>query len=379
MMNTTISPFEFSTHGYYTVGTESFLNKIEAVYHATKTNQNVEWHFYDSVFQSIDWSKRPPGTLAEMYRNRAQQLRDEYDYIVVHFSGGIDSWTVLHSFLANGIHVDEVYTRWPKAERKYKTANLHNLDEANVSSEFEYAVLPVLEQLQKDYPNINIVIDDYSECFNQELHEGALLESAVNQSMGTFFRFNRKSEQQLTTERAGKRIASVYGYERIRYRVTGQQFYAHFTDIIGGLDNDNDPKRKTELFYWSDYAPLIPVLQAHCIRDLLEELGETAFRQLDAREVGLRSCYPESNYNSGTFQVDKPTYTLVWNSDDWIHKYNPRYVDSWKWVTSQYFKNIDARFLHTKDVTMGIRKNNSQLYTIGPTTAMGNFDMTGDL
>ena len=373
--HTSTNPLENSTHGYYTVGQDVFLNKVEAVYRATQTHQDVTWHFHDSVYSKIDWTIRPAGTLNEMYRDRAQQLRDEYDYIVVHFSGGMDSWTVLHSFLANGIHVDEVYTRWPKAERKYKTANTQILDESNIASEFEYAVLPVLEQIQKDYPTVNIVIDDYSECFEQELTEGALLESAANQSMGTFFRFNRKSDAELVAERAGKRIAVVYGYDRVRYQVNNGKFYAHFTDFIGGIDSD--PARKVELFYWTDRAPMIPVLQAHCIKQLLDELGEVRFRQLTFREVALQTSYSESNFNPDTFQVGKILGTLVWKSDSWICQYNPRYYKSWRWVTDQYFNSIDNRFLDKKTIVVGLERNYSQLYFIGDTSAVTEFNSFG--
>jgi hypothetical protein len=96
--------------GYYEVGDKIYFNKIEAVRAASQTKQQLVWHFHDDVFGKFDWSIRPQGTLRDLYRERAQQIRDKYDYIIIYFSGGADSWTVLNSFLANGIHVDEVFT-----------------------------------------------------------------------------------------------------------------------------------------------------------------------------------------------------------------------------------------------------------------------------
>ena len=183
-----------SPHGYYIVGDQIYLNKSEAVFQASTTGKELVWKFHDDVFNTINWNQRPSGTLRDLYKERAQQIRDKYDYVVVHFSGGMDSWTVLNSFLSNGIHVDEIFTRWAFAERKFKDADSNNKDSSNLSSEFEYAVVPVLEHIKKNFPNINIVVDDYSECIQQELSEEDFFASNHYQSMLSFFRFNRRSK-----------------------------------------------------------------------------------------------------------------------------------------------------------------------------------------
>jgi hypothetical protein len=90
--------------GYYTVGQIRHYIKPEALIAATKHNQFPEWHFNRDVFDVYAWHQEPEIGLRELYRMRAQQLRDKYDYIRLEVSGGGDSATAAFSFILNGIH-----------------------------------------------------------------------------------------------------------------------------------------------------------------------------------------------------------------------------------------------------------------------------------
>jgi len=59
---------------------------------------------------NVDWTKEPKESFKELCRQRAEQIRDTYDYVIVYFSGGSDSTTVMNAFLDNGIKIDEVVT-----------------------------------------------------------------------------------------------------------------------------------------------------------------------------------------------------------------------------------------------------------------------------
>jgi hypothetical protein len=362
--------------GYYTIGDRFYsINKTEAMRVASKYNLSVSWNFNDDVFCGIDWTKKPFGTLADMYRERAQQIRDTYDYVVIHFSGGMDSWTVLHSFLANGIHVDEVFTRWAFAERKYRSADSTSTDESNLGSEFDYAVKPVLEHISKKYPRTKIVIDDFSGSFEKPLAEDAISQSNAYQSMPTFFRFNRRSDAEILAADRGKSIGIVYGYEKINCAIKDNNFYAYFADTIGGVNSS--PARAVELFYWSRKFPQIPVLQAHLIKDFVKYHKEIVNKNIPStnldmqyREIYQQACYPD--YNIDTFQVDKPAGSMIWKSDAWIQEYNPQYYNSWKWTIDQHYAAIDQKFVrHVYGTPAGLKKHESPYYLIEPSVDIG--------
>ena len=119
----------------------------------------------------------------------------------MNFSGGADSWNILHTFLTNNIKLDEVYTRWGRAERKYTPANPFDTKEGNLGSEFEYAVVPVLEYIKKNYPEIAIVVDDYSECYQQDFKEEHILLSDHYQLLPSAWKYNRNPSQEIKLEK----------------------------------------------------------------------------------------------------------------------------------------------------------------------------------
>jgi hypothetical protein len=344
--------------GFYQIDDKIYFNKDLALC-SNKNISEIKWNFHDDIFSAEDWTKKPRGTLKDLYKERAQQLRDQYDYLVVHFSGGADSWNILNSFFSNGIKIDEVFTRWGLAERKFKAASSLDLGEKNLGSEFEYAVIPVLEYIKKNYPKTKIFIDDISFCFQQEMTEKHLLDSYQYKMMQSPFRFSRKSEYQLAAEKQNKRVAVVCGYDKIKCEVKDGNFYAFFQDGIGG--GETEQNNNMEFFYWSKNFTKLPIMQAHYIKDYFLENGVD--KTIKYRSLYTKICYPE--YNNKTLQVNKLLGTYISASDNWIMLYNPRYYDSWRWHINQFYKSIDNKFISFhKGVKVGLEPSKGKKYLI---------------
>ena len=96
--------------GFYVCNGQEFSSKIRALLYSNEVNKPVEWMFNDRVFQSYDWTVEPIETLDELYDHRAKQLRSQYDYVILSYSGGADSHNILMSFVRQGLHIDEIIT-----------------------------------------------------------------------------------------------------------------------------------------------------------------------------------------------------------------------------------------------------------------------------
>ena len=83
----TFNPDKF---GYYSAGNQTSFSKLEALEWARRNNTRLAWHFNDDIYNAIDWMIEPPGDLWEMYKQRARQIREAYDYVVLWYSGGSD-------------------------------------------------------------------------------------------------------------------------------------------------------------------------------------------------------------------------------------------------------------------------------------------------
>lgn len=384
MTSTSCNPY-----GIYQVGTTQFLNKLDAAYSATQKKLPITWNFHDDVFSKFNWQQRPAGTLKDLYRLRAQQLRDTYDYIIVYFSGGSDSWTVLNSFLSNNIHVDEIRTNWAMDNRKYYQADPTNRNEINIMSEFEYSVLPVLEHVKKHYPKTSIVINDYSEAIQQrDFKEEYIFLSNHWQNISSPFRPQCSSEKSNQLINKYRSVAAVYGFEKIKLRNVNKRLYMYFFDTAGGAELENE--KTVEFFFSTPDFPLISVMQAHYLKDELmsqrkdlfspSNPGRTIIDHDSGRgtwnQIYLKACYPD--YNPDTFQTDKALGTLVRASDAWILRHNPTFFKSWRWTYTQYFKHLDEKLLTVAlgNLVTGLQHTASRSYLIDSNFNFPDFDVT---
>jgi len=146
--------------GYYKLGDKTIFGKVEALMEATRTGVFPEWHFNRPVFNKIKWQEAPAVALKELYRIRAQQLREKYDWIRIEASGGGDSTTAIYSFLLNGIHLDEVVFRYPKTGEKDVHNDPFNTKCENTLSEWEFAAKPLLEWIKTNYPRVKVTMHD---------------------------------------------------------------------------------------------------------------------------------------------------------------------------------------------------------------------------
>ena len=135
--------------GYYVVNGKKYSNKFHALTQCTGGEYPV-WHFNNEVFDKCDFTKNPKDDLYELYKKRAIQLREEYDQVVIYFSGGIDSYVILKTFLENKIKIDGVIVcgTW-KLDSKLPTENHNTLEQNKVA-------VPLLEELEKTY---NVKLD----------------------------------------------------------------------------------------------------------------------------------------------------------------------------------------------------------------------------
>lgn len=139
---------------YYYNENEICINRLEVL----RSKKPFKFYYYDNFYSNSDWSKEPEESLQELYRQRAQQIRDDYEYVVVCYSGGIDSTQVLESFYYNNIHIDEILVVGALSQDESFGVDMnHNAD-------LYFNVFPTLNSMS--LPNTKISIIDYTKYFN---------------------------------------------------------------------------------------------------------------------------------------------------------------------------------------------------------------------
>jgi hypothetical protein len=107
-----MNPIDHFPQGYWKVKNKKFISKHEALKYASVSNEAVHYVFFDHVWQNFDRSLLGTISLKELYKQRAQQLRDKYDYLILYFSGGADSYNVLFEVITSAFEHKEAF---PKA------------------------------------------------------------------------------------------------------------------------------------------------------------------------------------------------------------------------------------------------------------------------
>lgn len=361
-------------NGYYIVGSKNYAHKINALIEASRSGNKIKWEFGSDVFDKINWRQPVDIGLAELYRMRAQQLRDRYDYLILAFSGGADSSNVLDSFLNNNIHLDEVLVHWPRrlTQGHYRVST--DTTAYNVLSEWELAVIPKLEHIRNNYPKIKITIDDLEDLSDE------YSEDAITIAKDKFHYLNVKRQRGIarrSSELMNKNlnVATIYGFDKPRLMKVNNVLCAFFGDEMASVVSDlvDGYERNIEYFYWAVDLPELPVKQCQTIYSyLLNNPQQQKYVQhTEMKSLNQPMGYPDSDilcnveimrgiitdllyptWNPQTFQAAKPTYFgFKCEYHAWINQGNQshRFIESWSSAFGQYTKLIGEQFNYSDD------------------------------
>jgi hypothetical protein len=351
--------------GYYTVGDTIFYSKIEALKVSTNTGVFPKWHFNQEVFDSINTAIEPEIGLQQLYKIRAQQLRDRYDYLRLEFSGGSDSATILYSFINNGIHLDEIVCRFPKQGSNGLGADAKNTNSENILSEFEFAAKPILQYVATHYPEIKITIHDFSENIINYKGDESWIYSAKDylHAEHTFKHDPLSTKEHLSQAEGGKRIAIIYGIDKPKICIKDGRWCFYFMDIMASHAQNVTARYNnisTEYFYWQPDLPEIVIKQAHIVKNwfmlpqnqhlqfLLRWPNHSISNRTTVESIIKPLIYPD--YDSTTFQVSKPTSNFYAEMSYWFFKNlsETHFHQVWQAGISYVVKTIDPKFFTYK-------------------------------
>lgn len=380
------------SQGTWTVGHTKFTNKIQASLEATRTKQPIHYHFHHDVWKNFDRNLLGKISLKELYKQRALMLRDKYDYLILYYSGGSDSWTVLNTFLENNIKLDCVYVRWPfKAENSY-TPNTVNQTAYNFMSEWDFVIKKDLEWLAQKHPEIRIETADWMEGVTADTFNDDIFTKQNHQmAAAQIVRQEKFSQIEIDLLDQGKRVGEIWGIDKpMMTEYAENQVGMIFRDDIvnvarcyhGNLDGP-------EFFYWSPEFPILAMEQAYqCflfykanppLRSIIASsnwkkmFSDGKLHQYKAYYTDYSTyfikkiVYPDWDFTK--FQAAKPTSVTKEDKDFWLYT-SPELkpiVDRWRYYFTSQLDSIDDAYL-TKTSTgtkLGLRSCITPVYHIG--------------
>jgi hypothetical protein len=371
--------------GVYKIGDLKFHSKLEAIEMHAKTGIHPHWDFNEAVFSSYDWTKEPETPILELYRQRAQQIRDQYDYVILNYSSGADSQTVLNAFVNNDIRLDEVVSFV-----NYRATG----DHTNVQNrEIVEVAIPRIKQLQETKPwlrhriiDFTDVMIDYFETESNRFDWIYQVNMILTPIVVAKQSFVLKQKQWADMIHAGKKLCVIYGADKPRIHHVAGKFCVRFQDTIGfvpdvtsmaGLQPYTD-----ELFFWTPDKPEIVIKQAHLVKQYLSapnvqnlpcvSLGKTdlAYRVVNGQKYGLSNdglhalIYPEWDPGQG-ITAAKPRSIIFADRDEWffqLESTNPLLLN-WQFGLEKVWKTIPDYWKNDPgDIAKGLKGSVSKNY-----------------
>ena len=335
-----------ASNGYWSVGEEVFFSKIQALIKAHSTKQRIRFHFNDHMYDTIKWNVEPHEAVQQLYLQRALELRDKYDYLIILYSAGADSTNVLKTFIDNNIKIDHVAS-WVCKNHHWGDLALPNLEITKAGAEMIKKITNM--GIKFTFENL---LD--TEIFKREFNTSEWIHKAgPTLSIGCYMKqevfFQKKELLELANR--GKKVCFVWGIEKAWVNLIKGKYYLAFKDQV--LHNQAHASRYSsnypiyhEYFYSGSDTTSIKILakQAHLILNYLEKnftkqqierllswppkeiIGPETDREL--RYIMNDVIYPNA-WNNNTFSVGKAKI-------GWMGKLSRPFLDD---VTTPEFKN----------------------------------------
>jgi hypothetical protein len=353
--------------GFYVVNGKTYTSKTLAAIDASKENCSMQWHFYNEVWEKFSKEKSQllgRINLDYLYKQRAQQLRDKYDYLILNYSGGADSHNILMTFLNNGIALDEIYVTWsPDVDSKVYKPNTIITTAENLLSEWDYVLKPSLEWIAKTYPNIKITVKDPFSLDLNTLYSDTTLEKPGHY-FGVFEMMRQNTIPDSITEQVskGKSVGDIWGIDKPNILFDHGKAYLYFLDIVtyGVPRNVDSVGGSTELFYYSVDMPELAFEQGHKVlqyfmehRADVEKLELIKMKRYDLSRYqwynNLVKPIIYTTWDMRKFQVDKALpYSYSSRSRDLYYEKSNQFLnakDRWQHHFKSFFNTLAPHIL----------------------------------
>jgi len=390
-------------YGYYQIGDFKTYSVFQMIDYYHKNPQPYQWIYNDDFFSRYNWTQEPAESLKELYKKRAKELREQYDYIVLFYSGGYDSANMLYAFLDNGMYPDEIC----RVDSRFDTVSHRYYEKIQFLDK-------KLEKIEKQYPQIKIrridnadlvcnwpkIIKDTNEYLNLNLdpiyYWGPRL--SVHRLVLDVLYEHVDDWKQLLKDK--KKLCTVFAVDAVslRYNFRNKEFMHNFCDVDAQAhltpirQMTNKSNRDTlEYFYWAptDASVKILIKQGHLAKKFYTDLSgnklPTLARMKDVAQVDKKNIssmrflpytyepfkkliYPRLFEGDEKFYNKKESSVFWGNVDQWFFNSDlPGSKEHWESIYLSRFREDNShwkKFFFDNDIFKGHNKIRSKDYII---------------
>ena len=376
-----MTSYMYHNKGVYRANGKPFFNKLDAILEVNANpGTQVEWDYHDAIFGACHWNIEPVVGLDDLYRQRAQQLRDAYDHVVLFYSGGVDSWNILNAFIKNNIRLDEIYMFGAfEAEDKHIESIGYNRNPGYYTREIKQA-LPLVKKLV-EHKKIKVNVFDWTKHIIEESKNLDWFWTAGVRFDPTCMvrsKFHKVFREHNELLHKGKKVGFVYGVDKPRLLRDDTNIYFAFLDVImttGTLPSNDifgEHWENDEYFYWSPNLPELAIKQSHVVVKWLRDNNKLSLikhmknissfhDELYYKEVNV-AIYQD--WDTNTWQIKKPTGAIYNEMSQWFLDTQLEAKLRWESSLWELERVCGKQWFNNNTVNDGLKGHISPLYRI---------------
>ena len=315
----------YSPLGHYTVGDSWFYSNRDALEAGHRTGLPVAWHYYDDVWATAHtaghWRNQ---SLNELYYARARQIREQYDYVAVLFSGGWDSRNIIESFAAQGLRIDDIIVlTTPELE---STTDFNNQDPTNWYGEIMYHAVPYAERYAHQHPGTGVIKIEWIDRVVNAYRDPEQVFRDSRPKPGVFFGrwLSVATNSQLEKRIGGRRATLLTGLDKPCVMRTGDSYRGFFPEGLMRVytyctkSNGFPDNVIWEPFYWTPDMPELAIrgwyeLIDLCRKDPIVAHAHDSTLSMEQRATAKMSRYVQDamrrhlypGFDARAWQADK--------------------------------------------------------------------------
>lgn len=268
---------------HYEVAGQRTFSKIQALIWANGDTARVAFHYLTGVWDRCDWTREPLESIQSMIDRRCQQIRQQWSYVALWFSGGYDSQTILDSFVRQGLRIDELLT--------YKRNYFRHW---SATAEQDAALKQAQALRNTLWPNLQVkevlytpeILIDYYRRFGSDWILQPAFQATLSKANRPFL-YNQNSGFRQALDHVTR--ADVEGREKPRLLIENGWWYAVGLDVVSEYQMDSHSVQ----FYTTADMPELEIKQTWLMVNWLESLPfrdesslNTYLHQLQANRLG---------------------------------------------------------------------------------------------
>lgn len=292
----------------YRVGGQFFYNVYLALREVQRTGQPLEFYCRDATNDQYNWAHEPEASMDDLMAAYAHRLREQYDRLILLWSGGTDSHTIYNIFRRERIRIDEILIK--------ASAHLEQYPDSHVT------------WMRKNHWDPHTRITRYDQNDTELRGIDCANEDWVWKSKGDLLMFGMSTGAEgvkhlIERNHAGTRWTAIAGYEKPRLVYRQGRWWARHLD---------SPMRQTmgydhlTLFF---LEPTINIKQNHLVKRAVKQWieqnqlplyeGDWAEAKWPHTPAGYRAwataCGRHDELTLGASHLQKVRSTEYWSLD----------------------------------------------------------------